>query len=178
MISLSEKCLLVLFLIRTGVAEYNLTRELLWMDSSVRLELIHGSSQSCLWVSSRSLCDSWVCCLRYRGRFVVGGRKIHKEGYYRRVTVHKPLITKINAHLRVPWCKNHKHRSTAMWEKVIRSGESSVTIFSTCGQVHVWRTPRERYRPECLPLQRGDPVALLCCGEHFVGLVWVYSPPF
>lgn len=35
-----------------------------------------------------------------------------------------------------------------MWKEVIRSDESS--LLSTSGRVHVWRTPRERYRPECL----------------------------
>ncbi len=33
-------------------------------------------------------------------------RRLHREGYYSRVAVHKPLITKMNAHLRVQWCKN------------------------------------------------------------------------
>ena len=29
--------------------------------------------------------------------------QLHREGYYSRTAVHKPLITKMNAHLRVQW---------------------------------------------------------------------------
>uniref|UniRef100_A0A0E9WMS6 Uncharacterized protein n=1 Tax=Anguilla anguilla TaxID=7936 RepID=A0A0E9WMS6_ANGAN len=43
--------------------------------------------------------------------------------------------------------QNYSHWSTETWKKVIRSDESSFTIFSTSGQLHVWHTPRE---PECL----------------------------
>jgi len=37
------------------------------------------------------------------------------------VAVHKPFITKINAHLRVQWCKNHRHCPTEMWGEMIWS---------------------------------------------------------
>uniref|UniRef100_A0A3B4YAJ7 Tc1-like transposase DDE domain-containing protein n=1 Tax=Seriola lalandi dorsalis TaxID=1841481 RepID=A0A3B4YAJ7_SERLL len=44
-----------------------------------------------------------------------------------------------------------------MWKKVIWSDEQSFIILSTSGRVHVWCTPRERYRPECLiPAVRGS----------------------
>ncbi len=46
--------------------------------------------------------------------------------------------------------KPTRHWSTEMWKKVIRSDESTFTIFLISGGVHVWRTPREQYRPECL----------------------------
>uniref|UniRef100_A0A4W6E7F5 Transposase Tc1-like domain-containing protein n=1 Tax=Lates calcarifer TaxID=8187 RepID=A0A4W6E7F5_LATCA len=39
-------------------------------------------------------------------------RQLYREGYYSRVAVHKPLITKTSAHLRVQWCKNHRRWST------------------------------------------------------------------
>ncbi len=33
-------------------------------------------------------------------------RQLHREAYDRRVAVHNPLSTKMNAYLRVQWCKN------------------------------------------------------------------------
>ena len=44
------------------------------------------------------------------------------------VEVHKALITKTNAHLRVQWRKNQWNWSREIWEKVICSDESSSTI--------------------------------------------------
>uniref|UniRef100_A0A4W6FWY8 Uncharacterized protein n=1 Tax=Lates calcarifer TaxID=8187 RepID=A0A4W6FWY8_LATCA len=50
-----------------------------------------------------------------------------------------------------------RHCSTEMWGKMIWSDESPLSIFSTSEQVHVWRTPRGQYRPECLnPTMRGS----------------------
>jgi hypothetical protein len=34
--------------------------------------------------------------------------------------------------------------------RVIRSDESSFTLFPASGRVYVWRTPTEAYNPECL----------------------------
>ena len=76
--------------------------------------------------------------------------QLHREGYYSRVAVRKTLITQMNAHLTVQWCKNHGHLSTEMWKKVIWSDESFFSIFSTSGWVREWYTLRERNRPECL----------------------------
>lgn len=56
--------------------------------------------------------------------------------------VRKPLITKMKAHLRVEWCKNHRHRSAETWKKVRWSDDSSFTVFPTNGRAHVWRTSR------------------------------------
>lgn len=70
--------------------------------------------------------------------------QLHRGGYYSRVAVHNPLNKKMNAHLRIQWCKNHMHCSTKMWKKGIWSDESSFTIFSKSGRVHVWHTPSER----------------------------------
>uniref|UniRef100_A0A4W6EM72 Transposase Tc1-like domain-containing protein n=1 Tax=Lates calcarifer TaxID=8187 RepID=A0A4W6EM72_LATCA len=53
-------------------------------------------------------------------------RQLHREGYYSRVAVHKPVITKMNACLRVQSCKNHRHLCTEMWEKVIWSDDMTV----------------------------------------------------
>jgi len=71
-------------------------------------------------------------------------RQLHREGYYSRAAMHKALITKMNAHLRVHWCRNHRHWSTEMWKKVTWSDESSFTMFSANRWVYVWQTPREQ----------------------------------
>lgn len=42
-------------------------------------------------------------------------RQLHREVYYSRVAVHKPLITKL--HLRVQRCKNQRHWCTEIWKK-------------------------------------------------------------
>lgn len=38
--------------------------------------------------------------------------QLHRAGSYSRVAVHKSLITKMNGHLRVQWCKKYSHWST------------------------------------------------------------------
>lgn len=49
-------------------------------------------------------------------------------GYYIRLVVHKGLITNMNAHLRVRWCKKISDIGSAeMWTEVIWSDESSCT---------------------------------------------------
>uniref|UniRef100_A0A3B4WY32 Transposase Tc1-like domain-containing protein n=1 Tax=Seriola lalandi dorsalis TaxID=1841481 RepID=A0A3B4WY32_SERLL len=56
---------------------------------------------------------------------VSAGRDQTVEGYYSKVAVHKPLIIKMNAHLRVQWCKNQSHSgqmcSTALFTAIIKS---------------------------------------------------------
>ena len=47
----------------------------------------------------------------------IARQKLQKHGYYSRAAVHKPLITKTNAHLRAQWYKNHRHWSIEMWKK-------------------------------------------------------------
>uniref|UniRef100_A0A0E9WBT9 Transposase Tc1-like domain-containing protein n=1 Tax=Anguilla anguilla TaxID=7936 RepID=A0A0E9WBT9_ANGAN len=37
--------------------------------------------------------------------------QLHREEHDSTVALHKPLITKTNAHLRVQWCKNNRHWS-------------------------------------------------------------------
>ena len=61
-----------------------------------------------------------------------------RVGYYSRVAMHKPLITPGNAHLRVHWCKEHRQWTAEHWRNVIWSDESSFTMFSTNGCVHMW----------------------------------------
>uniref|UniRef100_A0AAQ5Z9X1 Transposable element Tc1 transposase n=1 Tax=Amphiprion ocellaris TaxID=80972 RepID=A0AAQ5Z9X1_AMPOC len=43
-----------------------------------------------------------------------------------------------------------RHWSSEMWKKVIWSDESSFTILSVSGRVHVWHKPGEQYRHERL----------------------------
>ena len=49
-------------------------------------------------------------------------QQLHGEGYYSRVAVFKPFITKMNAHLGP---KKHKLWSTEIYKKVLWSDESS-----------------------------------------------------
>lgn len=79
-------------------------------------------------------------------------RQLHREGYYSRDPVQKPLISKTDEHLRVQWCNSHKNWSTDMWKKVTWS---SFTILSTSGS-----SPREPYRPECTVIESDDCVML------------------
>lgn len=85
--------------------------------------------------------------------------------YHSRVAVHEPLITKMNAHFRVQWCKIHRQWSTEgrKW-----SDEMShlFMMFQTSGQVHVWPT---QDRPECLTPTEEDLMDLSCSSWHFTG---------
>ena len=76
-------------------------------------------------------------------------RQLHREGYYNRAAMHKPLITKMNAHLELGGAKKPQG-STEMWKKVMQSNESSFALFSTSGRE--WRegcTASEWYKSEC-----------------------------
>jgi len=48
------------------------------------------------------------------------------------------------------WFDDHKTWRSDDWNSVIRSDESSFTLFPTSGRVYVWITPKEAYNPECL----------------------------
>ena len=76
-------------------------------------------------------------------------RQLHREGYYNRAAVHKPLITKMNAHLEFSGAKKPQG-STEMWKKVMQSNESSFALFSSSGREwREWCTVREWYKPDC-----------------------------
>ena len=78
------------------------------------------------------------------------GRELHKSNTHGRAAVAEPLITENNAKMRKIWCDNHKTRTSDGWKYVIRSDESSFTLFPTSGRVYVWRTPKEAHNTECL----------------------------
>lgn len=98
-------------------------------------------------------------------------RQLCREGNSE-VAVHKPLVTKTNAHLRVQWCKNHQHWSAEMWKKAIWLDESSSTTFSPSGRVNEWQSPKERYRPEPpMPTEGGSVVMWGAFCWHGLGAV-------
>lgn len=46
------------------------------------------------------------------------------KGYFSGVAVHKPLITQMNAHLRLQWCKKHR-----CWSREVWRGKKKEAIF-------------------------------------------------
>ncbi len=59
------------------------------------LRWLRISMQDVIRVSARTVCQ-----------------QLHREGYYSRVAVHKPLITKMNAHFRVQWYRDEKREKS------------------------------------------------------------------
>lgn len=92
--------------------------------------------------------------------------QLHMEGYYSRVAIHKAPITKMDAHLTVQWCKKHRNRSTEMWEKKWYGEMSHLSPYSRLVGEHMCGVHQENSTSlNAWPLQCGDPVALLNCGD-------------
>lgn len=89
---------------------------------------------------------------------------------YSRVAVHKPLITKMNAHLRVQW--GLSHWSTEMWGKKVTwlDGSYSRQVGEcTKRTVQAWVLD---------PYSKGTPVALLCgafCWHDMCSLICLWG---
>ncbi|GFV79007.1 transposable element Tc1 transposase [Trichonephila clavipes] len=48
------------------------------------------------------------------------------------------------------WCRTRRQWTPQQWQPVILSDESTFTLFQTIGRVYVWRTPKEKFAPECI----------------------------
>lgn len=77
-------------------------------------------------------------------------RELHKMNLRGCTAIAKPLIKPHNAIIRKRWCKVHENWTADQWRQVVRSDESSFTLFPTTGRVYVWRSPEEAYKKECL----------------------------
>jgi hypothetical protein len=71
-------------------------------------------------------------------------RELHKSDIHGGAATAKPLITGSNAQMRKRWFHDYKTWTSDNWKR------ASFTLFPTSGRVHVWRTPKEAYNPECL----------------------------
>lgn len=92
--------------------------------------------------------------------------------YYSRAAVLKPLVTEMNAHLRVQRCENYRLCSTEMWKKIIWSNESLYA--PQVGWVHVWRISNEQEKAWVLhPCSAG--IRWLCYDVVDVMLLWFGS---
>lgn len=98
-------------------------------------------------------------------------RQLHRQRCYSRVSVPKPLITKMNAHLRVQWCKKNIDVGE---KKAIRSDESSSPYFQQNVKMCVWCMSSKLYfQATVWSLQWGVPVSLFYI---FAGMVYVQGP--
>jgi len=119
-----------------------------------------------------NVCRSINCKFQSEARAVI----FIKNGSPR-VAVHKQLITPGNPHLWLQWCKERRQWTTSQWKNVIWSDESSFTMFSTNGRVHVWRQPKEPHNAECLGPTVNCSGGSVMLWAHFPGMVWVQSFP-
>jgi hypothetical protein len=71
----------------------------------------------------------------------VGG-ELHKSNIHVIAEIAKHLLTESKTKRRKIWCGDHKTRTSEDWKYVIRSVESSFTLFPTSGLVYVWRKPK------------------------------------
>ena len=71
-------------------------------------------------------------------------QELHKSDIHGTPAIAKPVITENNTERRKGWYDNHGSWISGDLKHVMRSGESSFTLFPTSGRVYVWRTrPRK-----------------------------------
>ena len=75
---------------------------------------------------------------------------LHRSYIHGTPAIAKPVVTENNTERRKRWYDDHDRWTSDDWKHIIRSGESSCTLFPTSGRVYVCRTPKEAYNPECL----------------------------
>jgi hypothetical protein len=76
-------------------------------------------------------------------------RHLHKNNIFGRVGTKKPFVNAANKIKRLNWTKTRKDW-TSEWENVIWSDKSKFEVFGGDGKKYVWRSPQEKYNPECL----------------------------
>jgi transposase len=77
-----------------------------------------------------------------------------KEGYFRRITTEKPLISPTQREARLKWAYEHLEWTPEIWAAVIWTDEASIRTGR--GQVFVTRSTEEKYNIDyCVPKFRG-----------------------
>ncbi|GFU74607.1 transposable element Tcb1 transposase [Trichonephila clavipes] len=70
-------------------------------------------------------------------------RELHASNLYGRVGIRKPLVTARHALQRRQWCRTHRQWTPQQWQQVIRSDESTFTLFQTTGRVMCGERPKK-----------------------------------
>jgi len=76
-------------------------------------------------------------------------RRLKEAGLLNCVACKKPLVSEKNRKWRLQWCKNHENWTAAQWRRILWTDESPFTLRWN-GQQRVWRSPTERYCPDCM----------------------------
>ena len=76
-------------------------------------------------------------------------RRLHEVGLYGRVTRKKSYLNKVNRRKRLEYTKNYREKPLGFWNKVLWLDESKFNLFGSDGKVVVWRSPKEKFGPEC-----------------------------
>jgi hypothetical protein len=91
-------------------------------------------------------------------------RELHKSDIQGTPSIAESTITEKNIERRKRWYDVHGSWTADDWKHVMRSGESSFTLFPAPGRVYVWRTPKEAYNPDCLvpTVKHGGRSVMIC----------------
>jgi hypothetical protein len=84
----------------------------------------------------------------------------------------KPLLTPLQRRKRLAWARAHRNWTLEQWRKVIFSDESTFTINSHAGNVHVRRREGEEFRPECILKTAKHPKSVMvwsCMSANGIG---------
>jgi transposase len=91
-------------------------------------------------------------------------RKLHQEGYRRRLAKKKMVVRLVNKRKRVVWCQERRHWKTdEQWKTMIFSDESQVVI-GTDNRVYLWRKDCEVDSPHLVCTLSKRKVSLMVWG--------------
>ena len=77
-------------------------------------------------------------------------RRLHENGYHRRVVKKTTTISKRNRLKRRIFCRSHLHWTVNRdWSQVIFSDETQI-VLGPNRKVYVWRKNEEKWKPRCL----------------------------
>ena len=101
-------------------------------------------------------------------------RQLHGQGVYSHIAAQKPIISSVNRQHWVTWCtRTLPWTVDENWKMLIFSDESRFSLAFNDGRVRVWRTPGERFYPECLSqIVRNSATSVMvwgCIGYYGVG---------
>lgn len=96
-------------------------------------------------------------------------RRAHEMGYFLRVAAKKPFINEDQRRRRLTFPRKDQDWTVEDWMKVIWTDESSFEIGKISQQAMVWRTPQEKFKPDCLaPTFKSGRASIMIWGA-FIG---------
>lgn len=113
-------------------------RTLITVVKNNRHEPLDAISHQFKDITGKSICKNTA-------RKILSKHEIHS--YY---ITKKPLLTPLNAAIRMNWCNYHKNMDLRDWKLVTFSDESRFALFNPDGGERLWRKPSEKYDKDCI----------------------------